>query len=190
MRGGWTRLCGLAAMLSLAAIAHAASAQDISSLRNMSIDELANVDVTSVAKTAQPLSDAPAAVYVITHDDIMRSGATTLPEILRLAPNLQVAVINGYSYAITARGFNGNAADKLLVMIDGRSVYTPLFGGVQWDQQEVPPEDIERIEVISGPGATLWGANAVNGVIKSSPASRPLRAAARSTWKAATGSTE
>ena len=164
-RGVRTTLCRLAAAVLLAASARAVSAEDISSLRNMSIEELANVDVTSVTKTAQPLGEAPAAVYVITHDDIMRSGATTLPEILRLAPNLQVALINGYSYAITARGFNGNAADKLLVMIDGRSIYTPLFGGVQWDQQEVPPENIERIEVISGPGATLWGANAVNGVI-------------------------
>jgi iron complex outermembrane receptor protein len=159
------RLCTLAAGVAIAAFARGAAADDIANLRNLSIEELANVDVTSVSKTAQPLGEAPAAVYVITHDDIMRSGATTLPEILRLAPNLQVAVINGYSYAITARGFNGNAADKLLVMIDGRSVYTPLFGGVEWDQQEVPPEDIERIEVISGPGATLWGANAVNGVI-------------------------
>jgi iron complex outermembrane receptor protein len=159
------RLCRLAATVAALALAHAANAQDIDSLRNMSIDELANIDVTSVSKNALPVGEAPAAVYVITHDDIMRSGATTLPEILRLAPNLQVALINGSSYAITARGFNGNAADKLLVMVDGRSVYTPLFGGVQWDQQEVPPEDIERIEVISGPGATLWGANAVNGVI-------------------------
>ncbi|HEX4095496.1 MAG TPA: TonB-dependent receptor, partial [Caulobacteraceae bacterium] len=129
------------------------------------ISELANVDVTSVYKRSTPVSEAPAAIYVITHDEIMSSGARTLPEILRLAPNLQVAVINASSYAITARGFNGNAADKLLVLIDGRSVYSPLFGGVFWDEQDVPPEDIDRIEVISGPGATLWGANAVNGVI-------------------------
>ena len=163
------RICAWAggAILAVLAPAHALATvnPDIASLRDMSIDELANVDVTSVLKTPERLGDAAAAIYVITHDDIMRSGATTLPEILRMAPNLQVAVINGYSYAITARGFNGNAADKLLVLIDGRSVYTPLFGGVEWDQQFVPPEDIERIEVISGPGATLWGANAVNGVI-------------------------
>jgi iron complex outermembrane receptor protein len=137
----------------------------VEDLQQLSISELANVDVTSVSKRTQPLSDAPSAVYVITHDDIIRSGARTLPDILRLAPNLQVAMINASSYAITARGFNGNAADKLLVMIDGRSVYTPLFGGVFWDEQDVAPEAIDRIEVISGPGATLWGANAVNGVI-------------------------
>jgi iron complex outermembrane receptor protein len=153
-------LCGLSA--ALGASARAETAAD---LEHMSIADLENIDVTSVSKRAEPLSAAAAAVYVITHDEIMRSGATSLPEILRLAPNLQVAVISANSYAIAARGFNGNAADKLLVLIDGRSVYTPLFGGVLWDQQDVPPEDIERIEVISGPGATLWGANAVNGVI-------------------------
>lgn len=131
----------------------------------MTIDELANLPVTSVSKRPEPLSNAASAIYVITHDEIIRSGARTLPEILRLAPNLQVASITASSSAISARGFNGNAADKLLVMIDGRSVYTPLFGGVLWDEQTVPPDTIDRIEVISGPGATLWGANAVNGVI-------------------------
>src|SRR5581483_9614274 len=134
-------------------------------LSALSLEQLADIDVTSVSKRSEPLSDAPAAVYVITHDEIMRSGQVSLPEILRLAPNLQVAEISANQYAITARGFNGNAADKLLVLIDGRSVYTPLFGGVLWDEQDVPPEDIDRIEVISGPGATLWGSNAVNGVI-------------------------
>ena len=123
------------------------------------------IEVTSVSKTAEPLSDAPAAVYVITRDDILHSGARTIPDMLRLAPNLQVAQITSDSYAITARGFNGSAASKLLVLIDGRSVYTPYHSGVAWDVQDVLPEDIERIEVISGPGATLWGANAVNGVI-------------------------
>jgi iron complex outermembrane receptor protein len=147
------------------ALCGAARAQSVQDLQGMSIAQLANIDVTSVSKRTESLSDAPAAVYVITHDEIMRSGATSIPEILRLAPNLQVAEISANSYAITARGFNGNAADKLLVLIDGRSVYTPLFGGVLWDEQDVLPEDIERIEVISGPGATLWGANAVNGVI-------------------------
>jgi iron complex outermembrane receptor protein len=144
-----------------------AGAQQLSmaDISGLSIEQLANVVVTSVSKSAEPLSAAPAAVSVITHDEIMRSGAASLPEILRLAPNLQIAQIGADSYAVTARGFNGNAADKLLVMIDGRSVYTPLFGGVIWDEKDVLPEDIERIEVISGPGATLWGANAVNGVI-------------------------
>jgi len=124
-----------------------------------------NIEVTSVSKTAEPLSEAAAAVYVITRDDVLRSGATTIPDMLRLAPNLQVAQITASTFAITARGFNGPAASKLLVLVDGRSVYTPYHSGVFWDVQDVLPEDIERIEVISGPGATLWGANAVNGVI-------------------------
>jgi iron complex outermembrane receptor protein len=156
----------MAAALLLSVVSTSkADAQSLEDLKGLSIDQLANVQVYSVAKQSQSLSGAPAAVYVITHDDIVRSGAMTLPEILRLAPNLQVAQISADNYAISARGFNGNAADKLLVLIDGRSVYTPLYGGVFWDEKTVLPEDIERIEVISGPGATLWGANAVNGVI-------------------------
>ncbi len=137
----------------------------VTSLKSLSIQELMNLDVTSVTKSAGPLSDAAAAVYVITRDDILRSGARSIVEMLRLAPNLQVAQITSTSFAITARGFNGSAASKLLVLVDGRSVYTPYHSGVSWDVQDVLPEDIERIEVISGPGATLWGANAVNGVI-------------------------
>ena len=124
-----------------------------------------NLEVTSVSKRGEPVSDAAAAVYVITREAILNSGARSLPDMLRLAPNLQVAQITSTSFAITARGFNGPAASKLLVLIDGRTVYTPYHSGVSWDVQDVLPEDIERIEVISGPGATLWGANAVNGVI-------------------------
>lgn len=138
---------------------------ELMNLASLSIEELADVEVSSVSKTAQSLSDAPAAVYVITHEDVMRSGATELGDILRLAPNLQVARITAAAYAISSRGFNSSAAEKLLVLVDGRSVYTPFSHGVFWNAQHVPPEDIERIEVISGPGATLWGANAVNGVI-------------------------
>ena len=139
-------------------------------INTLSIEQLGNVEITSVSKRAQPLSDAPAAIYVISHDDIVRSGAMSIPEMLRLAPNLQVAQTSPSNYIITARGFSGNSAaqnfsDKLLVLIDGRSVYNPLFSGMYWDMQDVPVENIERIEVISGPGATLWGANAVNGVI-------------------------
>ena len=134
-------------------------------LSGMSIEQLAQIEVTSISKSAQPLSDAPAAIYVITHDDIMRSGATKIPEMLRLAPNLQVAQITASRYAISARGFNSSAADKLLALVDGRSIYTPFSSSVDWNLQEVPPDDIERIEVVSGPGGTLWGANAVNGVI-------------------------
>jgi iron complex outermembrane recepter protein len=140
-------------------------AASVRSLKTLSIEQLMNVEITSVSKTGEPLSDAAAAIYVITRDDILNSGARSLPDMLRLAPNLQVAQITGSTFAITARGFNGPAASKLLVLVDGRSVYTPYHSGVSWDVQDVLPEDIERIEVISGPGATLWGANAVNGVI-------------------------
>ena len=131
-----------------------------SSLADMSIEDLATIRITSVSKKAEPLADAAASVYVITAQDIRRSGVTNLPEALRLAPNLQVAQTSGSGYAISARGFNGNnnsAPNKLLVLIDGRSVYTPLFSGVFWDVQDVMLEDVERIEVISGPGGTLWG---------------------------------
>ncbi len=134
-------------------------------MTELSLEELANIRVTSVSKKSESIADAPASVFVITGNEIRRSGATTLPEALRLAPNLQVARSNARNYAITARGFNGTFANKLLVLIDGRTVYTPLFSGVFWDAQDVVLEDIDRIEVISGPGGTLWGANAVNGVI-------------------------
>ncbi|HEY8948099.1 MAG TPA: TonB-dependent receptor [Rhizomicrobium sp.] len=154
------------------AAAPAVAQQQVASadINKLSIEQLGNVEITSVSKRAQPLSDAPAAIYVITHDDIVRSGAMTIPEMLRLAPNLFVAQTSPSNYIITARGFSGNSAaqnfsDKLLVLIDGRSVYNPLFSGMYWDMQDVLPENVERIEVISGPGATLWGANAVNGVI-------------------------
>jgi len=130
----------------------------------MSLEQLANVEVTSVTRQPEALSDAAASIFVITGDDIRRSGATSVPEALRLAPNLEVAQINANSYTISARGFE-SSSDKLLVLIDGRSVYTPLFSGVFWDAQGVMLEDIDRIEVISGPGGTLWGINAVNGII-------------------------
>src|SRR5438105_11071944 len=142
---------------------HAAAAT--SELTELSLEDLMNIEVTSVSKKPERLSDAAAAVYVITREDIRRSGYTSIPEILRLAPNLQVARVDSSQYAITARGFNSTTANKLLVLIDGRSVYTPLFSGVFWDVQDTLIEDIERIEVISGPAGTLWGANAVNGVI-------------------------
>ena len=118
-----------------------------------------------MSRRAERLQDAAASIFVITADDIRRSGVSSLPEALRLAPNLQVARVSANSYAISARGFNNAIGNKLLVLIDGRTVYTPLFSGVFWDSQDVMLEDVERIEVISGPGATLWGANAVNGVI-------------------------
>ncbi len=151
-------------------LAAPAVAQSIDELRDMSITQLANLDVSSVTKSTSALADAPASIYVITHDDIIRSGTLTLPGILRLAPNLQVMRNSASGFVITARGLSGNPdaqnfSNKLLVLIDGRSVYTPLYSGVYWDMQDILPEDVDHIEVISGPGATLWGANAVNGVI-------------------------
>ena len=124
-----------------------------------------NQDVTSVSKEPEPLGQAPAAIQVITNDEIRRSGASSLPEALRLADNLEVAQQNAHDWAISARGFNTGLSNKLLVLIDGRTVYTPLFSGVEWDVQNVMLADLDRIEVVSGPGGTLWGANAVNGVI-------------------------
>src|SRR5665213_1217809 len=136
-----------------------------SALKKMSLEELMNLDVTSVAKEPEPYGQAPAAIDVITGDEIQRSGASSIPEALRLADNLDVAQKNSHDWAISARGFNTALGNKLLVLMDGRTVYTPLYSGVFWDDQDYLLEDIDRIEVISGPGGTLWGANAVNGVI-------------------------
>ncbi|NEX20815.1 TonB-dependent receptor [Thiorhodococcus mannitoliphagus] len=143
----------------------AATAALSEDLTELSMEELLAVEVTSVGKKAQSLSDAAAAIFVISNDDIRRSGATSVPEALRMAPGLQVKRIDANKWAISARGFNGRFANKLLVLIDGRTVYTPSFSGVYWENQDVMLADIDRIEVIRGPGATLWGANAVNGVI-------------------------
>ncbi|WP_158284636.1 TonB-dependent receptor [Azospirillum sp. TSO35-2] len=142
------------------------AAQTVEDLSTLSIEELGSVKVTSISKRPEPLSDAAAAVYVITAEDIRRSGATSLPEALRLAPNLEVARLNSAGYSVSARGFNSpEAANKLLVLVDGRSVYSPVASTVFWEAVNVPLADVERIEVVSGPGGTLWGANAVNGVV-------------------------
>jgi iron complex outermembrane receptor protein len=158
--------CALAIGFAVTAAPVMASAvPELKDLERLSLEELANVVVTSVSRRPERLSDVAASAFVITSEDIRRSGATSLPEVLRLAPNLQVARADANQYAITARGFNNTLANKLLVMIDGRTVYSPLFSGVFWEAQHVMLEDVERIEVISGPGASQWGANAVNGVI-------------------------
>ena len=138
---------------------------DPTQLADMSLEQLGTIEITSVSRQSESLADAAASIYVISREDIRRAAATSLPEALRLAPNLEVARVSARSWAISARGFNNSLGNKLLVLIDGRTVYTPLFSGVFWDQQEVALDDVDRIEVISGPGATLWGANAVNGVI-------------------------
>jgi iron complex outermembrane receptor protein len=154
-------------LLGCAGPAAAQQLAAVEDLGRLSIDELANLQITGVSRQPEPLSRVPAAVYVITNEDIRRSGATSVAEVLRLAPSLQVARLSSSTYAISARGFNHNTAtaNKLQVMIDGRVVYTPLYSGVFWDQQDVPVADIDRIEIISGPGGAVWGSNAVDGVI-------------------------
>lgn len=158
-------------VLSIATVdAWAADAQAPDDFTHMSLVDLANVEITSVSKSPEPLRRAPANIYVITHEDVVRSGATSIPEVLRLAPNLQVTQLTASTYQYGASGFGGqqesqNFANKLLILIDGRSVYSPLYSGVYADTLDVMLDDIDRIEVISGPGGTLWGANAMDGVI-------------------------
>jgi iron complex outermembrane receptor protein len=134
-------------------------------LLELSIEQLADLKITSASRIAESLRETPSSVFVITADEIRRSGVTSIPEALRLAPGVEVARRSAYEWSISIRGFNSDLANKLLVLVDGRSVYSPLFAGVFWDVQDTLLEDVERIEVISGPGGTLWGANAVNGVI-------------------------
>jgi iron complex outermembrane receptor protein len=154
----------LATTLAILLASSPARAED-TGLARMSIEDLLELEVTSASKRAEPLANTSAAIAVITSDEIRRSGLTSIPELLRLIPGLAVAQIDSSRWAVTARGFNSQFANKLLVLIDGRTVYTHLFSGVFWDVQDVMLEDIDRIEVIRGPGGTLWGANAVNGVI-------------------------
>ncbi|MGZ5198446.1 MAG: TonB-dependent receptor plug domain-containing protein [Telluria sp.] len=163
MRKTFITRAGIALLMVQAANAHAATQEE--ALADYSLEQLSDILVTSVARQESRVADAPAAVFVITGSDIARSGATTLTEALRLAPNLQVARRDASGYAISARGFSTTLSNKMLVLIDGRSVYSPLFSGVYWESQDVRLADVDRIEVISGPGGTVWGANAVNGVI-------------------------
>ena len=134
-------------------------------LGQMSIEDLMTLSVTSGAKKEEPVRQTAAAIFVITSEDIRRSGATTLPDVLRIVPGMDVAQINGSAWAVSSRGFNDEFANKMLVLVDGRTVYSPLFSGVVWDSLDIILADIDRIEVIRGPGAVLWGTNAVNGVI-------------------------
>lgn len=153
-------------LLGMAFAVLAAQAQSAQTdFANLKIEDLMKVEVTSASKKAQKISRVPAAIFVITQGDIERSGATNVPDLLRMVPGLEVAHINASSWAVSARGFNGGHSNKLLVLIDGRTVYTPIFSGVYWDAQQVALDSVERIEIIRGPGATAWGANAVNGVI-------------------------
>ncbi len=152
------RLALLTSLVPLAALGQ-------SSLADASLEQLLNTQVTSVSKKEEKLARAAASVFVINQDDIRHSGATNIPDLLRMVPGVEVAQINGNAWAVTIRGFNQRYSNKVLVLVDGRSVYAPGFSGVYWDQIDMPLEDIDRIEVIRGPGASVWGANAVNGVI-------------------------
>lgn len=135
------------------------------SLSQVSLEDLMKIEVSSASRKEQQAEDVPAAVYVITHDDIRRSGMTSVPDLLRLAPGVEVAQLNSNKWSVSVRGFGGLYSNKLLVLVDGRTVYNPLFAGVLWDTEDLMLEDVDRIEVIRGPGAAVWGANAVNGVI-------------------------
>ena len=158
----WLLLLGQCLWSSLAIAASAGPGEDLTQL---SLEELMNIEVTSVAKKKQKLSESAAAIFVVTQEDIRRSGVSSIPEALRMVPGLEVARIDGNKWAITSRGFNDRFTNKLLVLIDGRNIYNPLFAGVNWETVDTVLSDIDRIEVIRGPGGTLWGVNAVNGVI-------------------------
>ncbi|MCK5229802.1 MAG: TonB-dependent receptor, partial [Desulfobulbaceae bacterium] len=162
-----TMSTALVTIMLLCSMTGGAKAAEIvpTDMTELSLEELMNIEITSVSKKPEKLADAAAAVFVVTREDIRRSGVTSIPEALRMAPGINVARIDSNKWAVTSRGFNGRFANKLLVLIDGRSVYTPSFSGVHWEVIDIFLEDVDRIEVIRGPGATLWGANAVNGVI-------------------------
>lgn len=162
------RVVAFVSMLASAANAQAPDGtHPTQDLTELSLEDLMNVEVqvTSASRHAEPLAKTPAAVFVLTADDIRRSGATSVPEALRFVPGVEVARLDSNRWAVSIRGMNSQFVNKLLVLVDGRSVYTPLFSGVWWDTMDPPLEDIERIEVIRGPGAAMWGANAVNGII-------------------------
>ena len=151
----------LAVLATFAPTGHAAS----DTLDELSLEDLVKTEITSVSRKSQSMSDVPAAAFVITSEDIRRSGASALPDVLRMAPGIEVAQIDNGRYAVSARGFNGRFANKLQVLVDGRSIYHPVFSGVMWELDPIPLVEIERIEIIRGSGAVMWGANAVNGVI-------------------------
>ena len=174
---GWQRIAGIIRLLSLVSVASAgllaicpkpllaAEPSEGAAVANLSLEDLMSMEVTSASRKSQSLAYTAAAVFVISQEDLRRSGVTSIPDALRMVPGVTVAKIDSSKWAVTARGFNGRFARKLLVLIDGRCIYSQLFSGVFWDVQDTLLEDIERIEVIRGPGATIWGANAVNGVI-------------------------
>ncbi len=171
-RSGGSGISSFVAVITLSAFfqgflpaAMASDTADVDELKALSLENLLDLEVVSVSRKRQKLSDTAAAIHVIDQEEIRRSGATSIPELLRRVPGLHVAHLNGNTWSVSSRGFSGRFSNKLLVLIDGRSVYTPLYSGVYWDVQDTILEDIERIEVIRGPGASIWGANAVTGVI-------------------------
>jgi len=156
----------MAALVLVLALGLGAGAQELAAdLTDLPLEALMELEVTSVSKRRRKLSRIPGAVFVITQEDIRRSGATTIPDLLRMVPGINAARVDSSRWAVAARGLNGHFANKLLVLVDGRSVYLPFYGAVFWEVQDLLFEDIERIEVVRGPGGTIWGANAVNGVI-------------------------
>jgi iron complex outermembrane receptor protein len=164
MKSTWTLRLFVASALTVAA-APALAQRQVRDLRDVPIEDLLNIEITSASRKEQRAADVAAAVFVITHEDIRRSGMTTLPDVLRLAPGVDVAQINSNKWAVSVRGFNALYANKLLVLVDGRSLYNKIFSGILWDTEDLLLDDIDRIEVIRGPGAAMWGANAVNAVI-------------------------
>ncbi len=151
-------------ILILALFMNTVQANEIDNL-GLSLGDLFNIDITIASRHSENIFETPSAAYVITQEDIRRSGMSSIPELLRLVPGFGVGQIDGNIWSLSSRGFKDSHSDKLLVLVDGRSVYTPMFGGVYWDVQGYLLEDIEQIEIIRGPGATLWGANAVNGIV-------------------------
>jgi iron complex outermembrane receptor protein len=160
----WRRTA-LATLLLAGSVTWAGAQTTPQDLRLATLEQLMSMEVTSAARREQRAEDVPAAVYVISRDEIRRSGLTSIPELLRLVPGVQVASINSNKRAVSVRGLNSLYSNKLLVMVDGRSIYNPAFSAVLWDTEDLMLEDVERIEVIRGPGGAMWGANAVNGVI-------------------------
>jgi outer membrane receptor protein involved in Fe transport len=152
----------LAALVAPAAVQAQSGRPD---LTNLTIEDLMHIEITSASRKEERVADVAAAVFVITREDIRRSGMTTIPDLLRLVPGVEVAQLNANKWAVSIRGFNAVYATKLLVLVDGRSIYNPIFAGVIWEDEDLMLDDVDRIEVIRGPGAAIWGANAVNGVI-------------------------
>ncbi len=164
-RGSALRLLPMLLLPFACAASGAEPDSEVSQLKKLSVEELMNVEVYSASRYMESMQTSPAAIFVLTGEDLRRAHVTSIPEALRLVPGVQVARVDANKWAVSMRGFNSREANKLLVLMDGRSIYDVLFSGMLWESQDVMLEDVERIEVIRGPGGTLWGANAFNGII-------------------------